>query len=161
MQEANLGKMYQLVEAPDGGTERGIRDMNEPDIRWKQRFSNFNKALLQLSKAVELSQQRPLSDLERQGLIKAYEFVYELAWNVMKDYFTFQGAVLITGSREAFRRELIVDGDAWMDMVRDRNKTAHTYDEAVAKEVVGNVTQSYYPLFIAFQRRMQELQDAN
>ncbi len=67
--------------------------MNESDIRWKQRFSNFNKALLQLGKAVELSQQRPLSDLERQGLIKAYE----LAWNVMKDYFTFQGAVLIAG----------------------------------------------------------------
>jgi hypothetical protein len=48
-----------LIEAPDGGTERGIRDMNEPDIRWKQRFSNFNKALLQLGEAVELSQQRP------------------------------------------------------------------------------------------------------
>jgi Nucleotidyltransferase substrate binding protein like len=71
--------------------------MNEPDIRWKQRFSNFNKALLQLGNAVELSQQRPLSDLERQGLIKAYEFVYELVWNVMKDYFTYQGAVLIAG----------------------------------------------------------------
>jgi nucleotidyltransferase substrate binding protein (TIGR01987 family) len=139
--------------------------MNETDIRWKQRFSNFNKALLQLGNAVELSQQRPLSDLERQGLIKAYEFVYELAWNVMKDYFTYQGAVLITGSRdairEAFHRELIFEGDAWMDMVRDRNKTAHTYDEAVAKEVASNVTNLYYPLFIAFQRRMQELQDAN
>jgi hypothetical protein len=92
--------MYQLVEAPNGGTERGIRDMNEPDIRWKQRFSNFNKALLQLGNAVELSQQRPLSDLERQGLIKA-------------------------------------------------------------KEVASNVTNLYYPLFLAFQRRMQELQDAN
>ncbi len=142
-----------------------MEELNEPDIRWKQRFSNFNKALLQLGNAVELSQQRPLSDLERQGLIKAYEFVYELAWNVMKDYFTFQGAVLITGSRdairEAYHRELIVEGDAWMDMVRDRNKTAHTYDEAVAKEVASNVTNLYYPLFLAFQRRMQELQNAN
>jgi Nucleotidyltransferase substrate binding protein like len=79
----------------------------------------------------------------------------------MKDYFTFQGAVLITGSREAFHRELIVEGDAWMDMVRDRNKTAHTYNEAVAKEVASNVITLYYPLFIAFQCRMQELQDAN
>lgn len=133
--------------------------MNE-DIRWKQRFSNFNKALAQLTNVIELNEQRPLTDIERQGLIKAYEFTYELAWNVMKDYFYYQGTVSITGSRdairEAFLRELIVDGETWMKMVADRNKTAHTYNEDVAKEVEYNILNVYYSLFIDFQIVMKQ-----
>ena len=61
------------------------------DIRWKQRFLNYKKALLQLSNAVELNQQRGLSDLEKQGLIQSFEYCHELAWNVLKDFFEYQG----------------------------------------------------------------------
>ena len=133
--------------------------MNQ-DVRWKQRFSNFNKALAQLTNVIELNKQRPLTDIERQGLIKAYEFTYELAWNVMKDYFFYQGTVTITGSRdairEAFLRELIVNGEAWMKMVADRNKTAHTYNEDVAKEVGHNILDIYYALFVEFQNVMEQ-----
>jgi hypothetical protein len=56
------------------------------DIRWKQRLANYRKALKTLTDAVELSRQRPLSDLEKQGLIQGFEFTHELAWNVLKDY---------------------------------------------------------------------------
>ncbi|WP_250657373.1 nucleotidyltransferase substrate binding protein [Alkalimarinus coralli] len=130
------------------------------DVRWKQRFSNFNKALAQLTNVVELNNQRPLTDIERQGLIKSYEFTYELAWNVMKDYFLYQGTVSITGSRdairEAFLRELIVDGESWMKMVADRNKTAHTYNEDIAKEVEHNILTVYYELFVDFQTVMNQ-----
>ncbi len=84
-----------------------------PDIRWKQRLSNYQRVLQQLADAIELGRQRPLSRLEQQGLIKAFEFTHELAWNVMKDYFEYQGNTNITGSRdairEAFRRGLIID----------------------------------------------------
>jgi len=80
------------------------------DIRWKQRLSNYQRVLQQLSDAVALGKQRPLSNLEQQGLIKAFEFTHELAWNVMKDYFQYQGNSSITGSRdairEAFQRDL-------------------------------------------------------
>ena len=69
------------------------------DIRWKQRLNNFQNALQQLTDAVALRHQRPLSRLEQQGLIKAFEFTHELAWNVMKDYFEYQGNTAITGSR--------------------------------------------------------------
>lgn len=62
-----------------------------PDIRWVQRLSNYQRARLRLSDAVTLAQSRPLSDLEKQGLIQAFEFVFELAWKVMKDYFLYQG----------------------------------------------------------------------
>jgi nucleotidyltransferase substrate binding protein (TIGR01987 family) len=135
------------------------------DIRWKQRLANFGRALAQLTNVIELEKTRPLSDIERQGLIKAYEFTYELAWNVMKDYFSFQGTQQITGSRdairEAFQQGLIQDGENWMGMVRDCNKTAHTYNEAVALEVAGNIINLYYALFIKFQSKMQELKDVN
>lgn len=87
----------------------------EPDIRWKQRLENYSKALKQLESAVILSRKRVLSDLQVQGLIQAFEFSHELAWNVMKDYFFFQGNSNITGSRdasrEAFQVGLISDGD--------------------------------------------------
>lgn len=65
--------------------------MTDPDVRWLQRLANYERALGQLTRAVELAQERPLSELERQGLIQAFEFVFELAWNLMKDYFLYQG----------------------------------------------------------------------
>lgn len=61
------------------------------DIRWKQRFQNYKKALNQLREAVLLHRQRPLSKIERQGFVKAFGFTHELAWKVMKDYFQYQG----------------------------------------------------------------------
>jgi nucleotidyltransferase substrate binding protein (TIGR01987 family) len=139
--------------------------MSMEDIRWQQRFANFNQALAQLTEAIELEATRPLSNLERQGLVKAYEYTYEMAWNVMEDYFAFQGTVSITGSRdairEAFQRELIEDGDTWMAMVRDRNRTVDTYNEAVALEIAGNITHQYHALFLAFQQKMRELQNVH
>lgn len=135
--------------------------MSNQDVRWLQRLSNYRKALLQLTEVVELATARPLSNIERQGLIKAFEFTYELAWNVMKDYFDYQGNVLITGSRdairEAFQRSLVVEGDEWMNMVGDRNRTAHTYNEDVAREIAGRVIGIYYALFCSFEKQMLAL----
>lgn len=132
--------------------------MSHQDVRWLQRLSNYRKALRQLTEVVELAAARPLSNIERQGLIKAFEFTYELAWNVMKDYFDYQGNVLITGSRdairEAFQRSLVVEGDEWMNMVGDRNRTAHSYNEDVAREIAERVIGIYYPLFQNFEVQM-------
>lgn len=51
------------------------------DIRWKQRFYNYQKALVQLTKFIKKGE---LNELEEQGIIKAFEYTYELAWNVIK-----------------------------------------------------------------------------
>lgn len=138
---------------------------SDPDTRWLQRLANFRKARAQLAEAVVLSGQRPLSDIERQGMIKAFEFTYELAWNVMKDYFEFQGNTLITGSRdairEAFQRSLVADGGEWMNMVADRNRTAHTYNESVAREIADRIVRIYAPLFESFESRMTSLAERN
>lgn len=135
--------------------------MNHKDIRWVQRFSNFNKALSQLDKAVKLAKERQLSDLEEQGLIQAFKYTHELAWNVMCDYFMYQGNNSIMGSRdairEAFNKGLIVDGERWMDTIASRNKTSHTYNEDIADEISNAIIHDYLKLFRDFHKKMQEV----
>ena len=130
------------------------------DIRWQQRFDNFNRALKQLTAAVELSAQREFTQLEKQGVIQGFEFVHELAWNVLKDLLEFEGIQGIVGSRgtvrEAFKRGLLVDGELWLDMIDKRNLTSHTYNAELAQEMVNTIVHSYYPSFVALQLKLQQ-----
>lgn len=118
---------------------------NSLDVRWEQRFANFRKALAQLKKFVKKGQ---LNELEEQGAIQAFEYTYELAWNVMKDFLEHQGQTDIYGSRDAIRKAfqlgLIQDGDKWMDAYVSRAKTSHTYNEETAREVVDAILQSFW-----------------
>ena len=131
------------------------------DIRWLQRFANYTKALQRLSDAVALASQRPLSKLEQQGLIQAFEFTHELAWNVLKDYLEQRGIFALIGSRDAsrsaFQNGLITDGEAWMDMIKARNLTSHTYNPEVADSVTRDILVRFYPAFAALQQRLAPL----
>jgi nucleotidyltransferase substrate binding protein (TIGR01987 family) len=133
---------------------------NDTDVRWEQRFSNFKKALAQLKKFVE---KRQLNELEEQGAIQAFEYTYELAWNVMKDFLEHQGQTDIYGSRDAIRKAfqlgLIADGDKWMDAYKSRTKTSHTYNEETAREVVDAILGVYHRLFEALEEKMESLLD--
>jgi len=138
--------------------------MNKPeDIRWQQRFSNFRKALNQLENAIIIQNERELTELEKQGLIQAFEFTHELAWNTLKDFFEYQGNTSITGSRdairEAFNKGIIKNGEGWMDMIRSRNKSSHTYNEEVAEEIVFQIKETYYPLFIELKTMLEKRLD--
>lgn len=123
------------------------------DIRWKRRFNNYLKALQTLAEAVELAQQRPLTKLEQQGLIQGFEFTHELAWNVLKDYLKAEGFVGLIGSRnatrQAFKDALIQDGEAWMDMIKARNLTSHTYNTDIASSIAADILTRFYPAFAA------------
>jgi nucleotidyltransferase substrate binding protein (TIGR01987 family) len=134
-------------------------NMNE-DIRWLQRFSNYRKALQQLRNAVELANERELSDLEKQGLVQAFEFTHELAWNVIKDFYENQGESGVQGSRDAvrmaFRRGLLNSGDVWMDMIKSRNITSHTYDQETTDFIVDAVKNKYTQEFIKLQVKLDE-----
>lgn len=135
--------------------------MTTQDIRWIQRLQHFAKALDQLRKAVEKD---TLNELEEQGLIQTFEYTYELSWNMLKDYLEDQGDINITGSRDAFRlafkRELIEEGEIWMDMVRSRTLTSHTYNEELAEKVADAIRQRYYPQFVLLQARMESLKES-
>lgn len=131
------------------------------DIRWKQRLQNFGQALGSLTAAVELSKSRPLSELEKQGLIQSFEFTHELAWNLLKDYFEYQGNPQITGSRdasrEAFQKGLITNGEAWMEMIQSRNQTSHTYNQSIANEITQKIINVYTKEFVQLAERFKQL----
>lgn len=137
--------------------------MKKKDIRWIQRLSHFEKALAQLSEAVALSRQRELSRLERQGLIQAFEFTHELAWNTMKDFLEERGHQPLYGSkdvcREALQAGLIEDGETWMEMIQNRNQTTHTYNEKTAEEIAKAIVESYHHAFLEFQAKLAELRE--
>ena len=115
--------------------------MTTPDIRWIQRLENFQRALATLQRAIDLGHSRPLSELEEQGLIQAFEFTHELSWLLIRDFLVDQGVAGISGSRDAVReavvRQLLPQGDesVWMAMIRSRNLTSHTYNPAVARNI--------------------------
>lgn len=132
------------------------------DIRWAQRFDNFKRAFVRLSDASELAHARELSDLERQGLIQAFEFTHELAWNTMKDFLTSRGSKLYGSkdtTRAAFSAELIEDGDVWMQMIEHRNESSHTYNDEVAGRIMQAVQSLYVPAFESFQQRFLALEE--
>jgi len=131
------------------------------DIRWIQRFENFKSALGQLRAAIQILNDRELTDLEKQGLIQAFKFTHELAWTVLKDYFEYQGTSSITGSRdatrEAFQKNLISAGDVWMEMIKSRNLTSHTYNRNVANDIVTKTATLYFPAFCQLELKMESL----
>jgi nucleotidyltransferase substrate binding protein (TIGR01987 family) len=117
------------------------------DIRWIQRYRHFIQAFDQLKDAVELAKQRDLSKLEEQGMIQAFEYTHELAWNTLKDFLEHQGLQHLYGSkdssREAFKKGLIQNGEVWMDMIKSRNLSSHTYNKDIAEKIVCAIRNNY------------------
>ena len=122
------------------------------DVRWKQRFDNLTKAYQELQEAMEVSQIKSLTKLEKQGVIQGFEYTHELAWNLLKDYLEeYGGHTGLVGSkdttREAFKRGLVQDGEVWMLMINSRNLTSHTYNEDLAETVFNDIVEKFYPAF--------------
>lgn len=148
--------------------------IDKKDIRWEQRFSNYNKALKKLSEAIDYIKKElnkndldiknedakdVLGEIIKEGLIQRFEYTYEMAWNVMKDYALYQGNSEIGGSRDAIRfafsSKLIGNGDLWMDMIKSRIKTTHTYNEETANEIYLKIINEYHSAFLKFQEVME------
>ena len=145
--------------------------MSTQDIRWKQRFNSYVKALDGLSVNIELckkSEERlehdPLErdsfNLDRSGLIQTFEYIYELSWNTMKDYLEYQGFSDLIGAKDtfrmAFKQDLIANGEVWMAMIESRNKTSHGYEENIATEIYEKIINDYYPAFMEMKKTFEE-----
>lgn len=143
---------------PEPATDRDL------DVRWRQRLRSFRRAFGQFSKATALARERTLSELEKQGLIQAFEFTHELAWNTLKDFLESRGAATLYGSRdatrEAFAKSLIDDGDVWMAMIRSRNQSSHTYNVETADEIARAIRDVYGSAFERFLARFTQLEAA-
>ena len=126
------------------------------DIRWQQRFSNYQKALAQLETFFEPP---ALNEREQQGLIKAFEYSFELAWNTLRDLLRNQGNATLLGSRdtlrEAFRLGLIEQGETWMLMIQDWNLTSHSYNRATADAIADYIVHRHWPCFRQLHSRLE------
>ncbi|MCE5286383.1 MAG: nucleotidyltransferase substrate binding protein [Pelosinus sp.] len=131
--------------------------MSVEDIRWKQRYDNFSKAVSQLTEFVEKDR---LNKFEVQGLIQCFEYTFELAWKTMKDYLEAQGFDVKSPRQTiqtAFQIELVEFGHVWIDALEKRNLMANTYDEKVAAEAEGLIRGQYYAIIKALQERLSQL----
>ncbi|SKA77585.1 nucleotidyltransferase substrate binding protein, HI0074 family [Caloramator quimbayensis] len=128
------------------------------DVRWKQRFSNYKKAVAQLTEFIEKGE---LNKFEVQGLIQCFEYTFELAWKTMKDYLEMEGFDVKsprTTIQTAFQIQLVEDGHTWIDALEKRNLMSHTYNEEIVKEVEELIRNNYYPLIKELCSKLEELE---
>jgi nucleotidyltransferase substrate binding protein (TIGR01987 family) len=140
-----------------GEIARRIPFIMQEDIRWKQRFQNYGKALMLLEEAVDANREAD-RELIKAGIIQYFEFTHELAWKVMKDFLEYEGMTGIVGSRsatrEAFHKGLIEEGQAWMDMLETRNITVHAYDPLIITEAFEQIVNINVILLRKFHQTM-------
>lgn len=129
--------------------------------RFLQRLDSYSKAYSKFEQLVSMLETSSPSrlftndetglkdEIVREALIKRFEFTQELSWNMLKDYLVYQGYTDIAGSRDAYRKALqigVINDAAWMDMIADRNLSAHNYNEMKSKEISDRIISIYYPL---------------
>ena len=125
--------------------------MHSKDIRWQQRFQNFDRAFLLLREVIDQGCDS-LNQLEKEGAIQRFEVAYELGWKVLKDYLEEHGVVVdpITPRnviKQAYAARLLDDGQVWIDMMLHRNLLSRTYDFKVFEAVLATVEARYFPAF--------------
>lgn len=117
------------------------------DVRWKQRFENFERAFGLLQEAFAQAPEA-MSDLEKEGAIQRFEYTFELAWKTLKDYLVYSGVVFdqVTPRsviKQAFAAKIIQDGQTWIDMLDQRNLMSHTYDDESFRIALDSISRSY------------------
>ena len=129
--------------------------MNKKEMRWRQRFENFEQAYALLDNHIDADTS---GELARAGFIQFFEMAFELAWKLMKDYLEAQGYQINSPKeaiKQAFQSKIVEDGQVWLDALEDRNLTVHTYDESTAIEIEERIRETYYPVLHQFYEFMQ------
>jgi len=126
------------------------------DVRWKQRFQNFEKSLNYLQEGIKIKNR---DIIQKAGLIQFFEISIELSWNLLKDFLEEQGFHDLKSPRDsikkAFEVALIQNGHIWLQALNNRNMTSHTYDEEMADKVVEEIIHVYYPLLQQLYDRLK------
>jgi nucleotidyltransferase substrate binding protein (TIGR01987 family) len=120
------------------------------DIRWKQRFQNFENAYNTFCRMFTRYETAQGDEAIQMALVQAFEFTYELAWNTMKDFLENEGYDEVKNSKQtirtAFKAELITDAEKWMEVIQKRDLASHTYNTVILEETVGYICNDFYPL---------------
>lgn len=128
------------------------------DIRWKQRFQNFDRAVALLGEPIERDIET-LSALEKEGMAQRFVFALELAWKTLRDYLEHEGSVIVPVTprnvvKEAFAAKILADGQVWIDMLDHRNLLTHTYDSITFEKAVAAIRDRYHPAFLELREAL-------
>lgn len=97
------------------------------------------------------------------GIIDKFSIQFELGWKVLKELLTYEGSQSsATGSprsviKEAYAVYPFFDGDIWLNMLKERNDTAHIYDGNAAKILVNRILTEYIPQFVKLEKELIHL----
>lgn len=121
--------------------------------RIHESYKDFKQAILRLKEAIKKKPTQ--SQIEVDRTIQRFEFTFELAWKFLKFMLNNQGIQVHTPRmiiKEAFRAGFINDGDGWIDMLEDRNKTAHIYDEEEAEKIYKKIKSKHFDLLLTLSQ---------
>jgi nucleotidyltransferase substrate binding protein (TIGR01987 family) len=99
------------------------------------------------------------SDLNKDGVIQRFEFTFELMWKSLKIILGDKGVDCKTPKdclKAAFRIGLIEDEEAFLDMLEDRNKTSHIYDQEEASAIYQRIKDTHAKNIKLLLTRLQE-----
>ena len=140
-----------------------MEEISSQDIRWKQRFQNYEKAFKRLSRAIEVVKSAPDDDLLQSGLVQTYEYTFELAWKTLMDYLTLEGFEVRSPRetiRQGFQSGYIMNGEDWLQALADRNLTTHIYDNEIIIRVLNGIFERYFFLlqdfYVSFKENANE-----
>ena len=107
-------------------------------------YETFKKAFNKLKEFVETDNG---TEKDRAAIINAYQYTFELWWKTLQKYMKQQELLdeLGPGSviRTAFQYNVIIHGDTFMAMLKDRNLITHTYKEEVAEDIHHRIKEEY------------------
>lgn len=110
-------------------------------------FTNVQKAILSLETVAFKPMQQDRENVD--ATIQRFEFTIELFWKLLKAILEEQGVLVVYPKdvlKEAYKGNLVDDEKIWISILKDRNLTSHTYDEALADEVFQRI-RTYIPVF--------------
>ena len=119
------------------------------DLRWKQRFENFEKSFKVLQRRKDKYEEFPKDEGYQMAFVQAFEILFELSCKTLRDYLENQGIEVTTPRlviKEAFKAEVIRKGEDWIEALKQRNNTSHVYDEKILKQVLEFVQVKFYPI---------------
>jgi nucleotidyltransferase substrate binding protein (TIGR01987 family) len=106
---------------------------------YTERLSELESALNRLKEAMSEAK----NQLDKDGAIQRFEFVFELVWKTIKDYAEDRGRLDAVSPKDAFRVAadlgLIENLEAWFEYLKNRNTSVHLYDEEKANEIFENI----------------------
>ena len=140
-----------------------MEEISSQDIRWKQRFQNYEKAFKRLSRAIEVVKSASDDDLLQSGLVQTYEYTFELAWKTLKDYLTLEGFEVRSPRetiRQGFQSGYIMNGEDLLQALADRNLATHIYDDEIIIRVLNDIFERYFFLlqdfYVSFKEKADE-----